>query len=188
MRRQTHLMLLALTIGSLWMSAHGGETSSDYENDYDEDDPARAPGNLAKSTAAPVVPYFNQKTAVVHVDANASNVKIDCPVKNYDAKHHVILWYRDETLVMNGVQPVIDIYKLDSQFVLDVPLANATGHIFHCEVQPSGVRRAITVKLGPTPASPQPNSTPASASAAPALSWSTAVKCLLLSALILAQF
>lgn len=70
------------------ISAHAEEMSSDYENenenDYGEDDSARSPGNLAKSTAAPLVPFFNQKAGVVHVDASASNVKIDCPVKNYD--------------------------------------------------------------------------------------------------------
>ncbi|XP_017961520.1 uncharacterized protein LOC108654570 [Drosophila navojoa] len=194
MWRMTHLLLLALSIGSLWMSAHAEEMSSDYENenenDYGEDDSARSPGNLAKSTAAPLVPFFNQKAAVVHVDASASNVKIDCPVKNYDAKHHVILWYREETLVVNGNQSVIDIYKLDSPFVLVAPLANATGHSFHCEVLPSGVRRDISVKLAPTPPSPpQPNATPAGhSSAPPALSWPTALKCLILGLLIHAHF
>lgn len=71
----------------MYSTAHAaGETSPDYENVYDDDDASRSPGNLAKSTATPMVPYFDQKTAVIYVQPNATNVKLDCPVKNYDGK------------------------------------------------------------------------------------------------------
>ncbi|XP_030558071.1 uncharacterized protein LOC115760736 [Drosophila novamexicana] len=177
MSRMTHLLLLAAIIGSLQMPAHAaGETSPDYENVYDDDDASRSPGNLAKSTATPMVPYFDQKTAVIYVQPNATNVKLDCPVKNYDAIHHAILWYRDKQLVVNGNQSIINIYSLDNQFVLNVPLANATGHKFECNVIPANVSRQITIKLGLPPTSPPPSS-------APNLRWPAAVNCIILSAL-----
>lgn len=64
-----------------------GEASSDY-GEYEDEDSQRAPGNLAKSTAGPKIPdpYFEQKEVVIYVAENATSVKLECPVKNYDGE------------------------------------------------------------------------------------------------------
>ncbi|XP_032590308.1 uncharacterized protein LOC116804990 [Drosophila grimshawi] len=182
MTMTTRLLLLAFIIGSLYtLPAYASEQSPDYS--YDDEDSSRSPGNLAKPTAATMVPYFekDQEQGVVYVMPNETNVKLDCPVKNYDAVRHVILWYRDKTPVMNGIQPIIPIYSLDNQFVLNVPLANATGHNFSCYVMPANVRRLITIQLG---TAPTPTSDSSSASS---ISWPRAVDCLILGVLSLIQ-
>lgn len=64
-----------------------GEPGSEL-GDYDEEEPLKAPGNLAKSTPSPKLPapFFNQKAVDVYVPVNATRVKLECPVKNYDGK------------------------------------------------------------------------------------------------------
>ncbi|BFG05060.1 uncharacterized protein DMAD_03882 [Drosophila madeirensis] len=137
----------------------GGEASTDY-SEYDEEEPQRAPGNLAKSTAGPklALPYFDQPEVHVYVGANDSSVKVDCPVKNYNAQHHAILWYKDEKAISNGNTLIGSVYGLDTNFTLTVPVAaNATdGQKFSCHVMPPDVRREVTIHLGPEPSTPSP--------------------------------
>ncbi|KAH8254262.1 hypothetical protein KR032_009159, partial [Drosophila birchii] len=136
----------------------GGEASSDY-GEYEDDDTQRAPGNLAKSTAGPKIPdpYFDQKEVTIYVAANATNVKLECPVKNYDAAHHVILWYKDGVAVTTGKAIVNNIYGLDDQFTLTVPLnsTNGTEQRFSCSANASSdIRHKVTIRFGPEPSTP----------------------------------
>ncbi|XP_022233453.2 uncharacterized protein LOC111081647 [Drosophila obscura] len=140
----------------------GGETSTDY-SEYDEEEPQRAPGNLAKSTAGPKLPlpYFDQPKVDMYVGDNGSSVKVDCPVKNYNAQHHAILWYKDNSAISNGNTLFSSVYGLDTNFTLTVPVAaNATdGQKYSCHVMPPDVRREVTIHLGPEPSTPAPATT-----------------------------
>ncbi|KAH8321445.1 hypothetical protein KR074_004851 [Drosophila pseudoananassae] len=136
-----------------------GEPASEL-GDYDEEEPQKAPGNLAKSTPTPKLPapFFNQKAVDVYVPGNATSVKLECPVKNYDPDRHVILWYKDDNQLSNGEKLMNNYnYTLDSQFSLTVPLkSNATELRFSCSVMPQKVRRQITIRFGPEPSTPAP--------------------------------
>ncbi|KAH8376240.1 hypothetical protein KR200_008922, partial [Drosophila serrata] len=142
-----------------------GEASPDY-SEYEDDDTQRAPGNLAKSTAGPKIPdpYFEQKEVTIYVTANATSVKLECPVKNYDAAHHVILWYKDDVVVTTGKTIVNNIYGLDNQFTLTVPLngSNGTDQQFSCSANASSdIRHKVTIRFGPEPSTPAPSTVPA---------------------------
>ncbi|KAH8291466.1 hypothetical protein KR054_011917, partial [Drosophila jambulina] len=143
-----------------------GEASPDY-SEYEDDDTQRAPGNLAKSTAGPKIPdpYFEQKEVTIYVAANATSVKLECPVKNYDAAHHVILWYKDGVVVTTGKTIVNNIYGLDNQFTLTVPLnstSNGTEQRFSCSANASSdIRHKVTIRFGPEPSTPAPSAVPA---------------------------
>ncbi|XP_017027047.1 uncharacterized protein [Drosophila kikkawai] len=144
-----------------------GEASPDY-GEYEDDDSQRAPGNLAKSTAGPKIPdpYFEQKEVTIYVAANATSVKLECPVKNYDAAHHVILWYKDGVVVTTGKTIVNNIYGLDNQFTLTVPLnsSNGTEQRFSCSANASSdIRHKVTIRFGPEPSTPAPSTVPAAA-------------------------
>ncbi|XP_017110518.1 uncharacterized protein LOC108134640 [Drosophila elegans] len=149
--------------------AGGGATATsagdtDY-SEYDEEEQQRAPGNLAKTTAGPKIPdpYFEQTDVNFYVPINTTSVKLDCPVKNYNAQHHVILWYKEKVLVSSGRNIFNKIYSLDSHFALTVPLAsNATEERYECSVLPNA-RRQVTIRFGPEPSTPAPASVPASA-------------------------
>ncbi|KAH8401508.1 hypothetical protein KR009_006015, partial [Drosophila setifemur] len=137
----------------------GGELGSDYGSDYDDEEPQKGPGNLAKATAMPKMPapFFNQKAVDVYVPGNATSVKLECPVKNYDAERHVILWYKDDSQVSSGANLMNKIYSLDSRFSLTVPLtSNATEQRFSCSVMPPDVKRLVTIRFGPEPSTPAP--------------------------------
>ncbi|KAH8269643.1 hypothetical protein KR018_011366, partial [Drosophila ironensis] len=158
----------------------GGDTGSEY-GDYDEEEPQKAPGNLAKSTASPKLPapFFNQKAVNVYVPDNATSVRLECPVKNYNAEHHVILWYKDDdNQLSSGSSLMNKIYQLDKQFALIVPLAsNATEQRYSCSVMPSNVRRQVTIRFGPEPSTPAPVEDPSpsgSAATTPAPAESSA--------------
>ncbi|XP_034477105.1 uncharacterized protein LOC117783687 [Drosophila innubila] len=146
MLSMTHFLLLSVIIASLYLPAHGGETSNDYE-DYDGDDSSHGPGHLQKPTPAPLIPYFNEGQVVVYVNSTAKSVKLDCPVQNYDAKSHVIMWYKDEKSVSTGDQLSTKEYTIDKQFALTIPVENATSHNYSCWIMPSKVRRNITVEF-----------------------------------------
>ncbi|XP_039483140.1 uncharacterized protein LOC120446298 [Drosophila santomea] len=149
-----------------------GDTSKDY--DYEEDQ-QRAPGNLAKSTADPKVPepYFEHSAVDIYVPQNATSVKLECPVKNYNAAHHVVLWYKEKVQVSSGMNIINHIYALDEQFSLTVPLpsnasnvsnsSNATEERYECEVLPNKVRHKATIRFGPEPSTPAPSLLPAPA-------------------------
>eukprot|EP00099_Drosophila_melanogaster_P003393 NP_001163252.2 uncharacterized protein Dmel_CG6044, isoform G [Drosophila melanogaster] len=140
-----------------------GDTSKDY--DYEEDQ-QRAPGNLAKSTADPKVPepYFEHSDVDIYVPQNATSAKLECPVKNYNAAHHVVLWYKEKVQVSSGMNIFNHIYALDEQFSLTVPLAsNATEERYECEVLPNKVRHTATIRFGPEPSTPAPSLLPAPA-------------------------
>ncbi|KAH8336682.1 hypothetical protein KR059_000896, partial [Drosophila kikkawai] len=164
-----------------------GEASPDY-GEYEDDDSQRAPGNLAKSTAGPKIPdpYFEQKEVTIYVATNATSVKLECPVKNYDgesqtpksshknltlrvlskAAHHVILWYKDGVVVTTGKTIVNNIYGLDNQFTLTVPLnsSNGTEQRFSCSANASSdIRHKVTIRFGPEPSTPAPSTVPAAA-------------------------
>ncbi|KAM8712452.1 hypothetical protein ACLKA7_012896 [Drosophila subpalustris] len=145
MLSMTHLLLLSVIIASLYLPAHAGETSPDYA--YDDEESSRPPEHLEKSTAAPLLPYFKEGQVVVYVNESAKSVKLDCPVKNYDAQHHVIMWYKDETSVTNGAELIAKNYKIDDQFALTIPAENATKYHYSCRIKPSDVRRNITVEF-----------------------------------------
>ncbi|KAH8350182.1 hypothetical protein KR067_005420 [Drosophila pandora] len=138
-----------------------GEPGSEL-GDYDEEEPQKAPGNLAKSTPSPKLPapFFNQKAVDVYVPDNATRVKLECPVKNYDAERHVILWYKDANQLSNGEKLMNNVYSLDNQFSLSVPLnsttTSATELRFSCSVMPQNVRQQVTIRFGPEPSTPAP--------------------------------
>ncbi|XP_017054282.1 uncharacterized protein LOC108096867 [Drosophila ficusphila] len=143
-----------------------GDTSADYD-DSGEEEEQRAPGNLAKSTAGPKFPdpYFEQTDVIIYVPKNATSVKLECPVKNYNAQHHVIMWYKDDVPVSNDRAIINKIYALDEQFGLTVPLAaNATEERFVCKALPNALRQ-VTIRFGPEPSTPAPAADPAVTSA-----------------------
>uniref|UniRef100_A0A6P4E337 Uncharacterized protein LOC108039829 n=1 Tax=Drosophila rhopaloa TaxID=1041015 RepID=A0A6P4E337_DRORH len=143
-----------------------GDTSADY-SEYEEEDQKGAPGNLAKSTAGPKIPYpyFEQTDVNLYVPNNTTSVKLECPVKNYNAQHHVVLWFKGTVPVSNDQNIFNPIYGLDSQFALTVPLAsNATEERYECKVMPNA-RRQVTIRFGPEPSTPAPSPSPVSVSA-----------------------
>ncbi|XP_017148701.1 uncharacterized protein LOC108159699 [Drosophila miranda] len=183
----------AAGVGNGGGAGGGGEASTDY-SEYDEEEPQRSPGNLAKSTAGPKLPlpYFDQPKVDVYVGPNDSSVKVECPVKNYNAQHHAILWYKDDSPISNGNTLFSTVYGLDTNFTLTVPVAaNATdGQKYSCHVMPPDVRREVTIHLGLEPSTPAPASAtaqPTSAEgSAPVLQDSGLWMLLLLAALQLA--
>ncbi|XP_017077501.1 uncharacterized protein LOC108112198 [Drosophila eugracilis] len=142
-----------------------GDSSKDYDYD-DEDSQQRAPGNLAKSTAATKIPepYFDQTEVNIYVPKNATSVKLECPVKNYNADKHVILWYKEKVMVTSGNNIINNIYGLDNKFTLTVPLdSNTTENRYECSVA-NHAKRQVTIHFGPEPiTTPAPSVNPVSA-------------------------
>ncbi|EDV55595.1 uncharacterized protein LOC6548246 [Drosophila erecta] len=146
--------------GAAVTAPSAGDTSKDY--DYEEDQ-QRAPGNLAKATADPQVPepYFEHSEVVVTVSQNSTSAKLKCPVKNYNAAHHVVLWYKEKVQLSSGMNIFNHIFALDEQFTLTVPLAsNATEEHYECEVLPNKVRHKATIRFGRQPSTPTPSVLP----------------------------
>lgn len=140
--------------------AGGGITPTDTSKDYDyEDESQHAAGNLARSTENPKIPepFFEQTDVNIYVPINTTSVKLECPVRNYNAQHHVVLWYKGKTPVSNGNNIFDKIYSMDKQFSLTVPLAsNATEEQYVCEV-PNKARRQVTIRFGPEPSTTVPS-------------------------------
>ncbi|XP_030386891.1 uncharacterized protein LOC115633584 [Scaptodrosophila lebanonensis] len=166
-----HFLLLALILGSFYIPAQQRKVVSspaapaESNPEYTEynDDEEGAPDNFAvtETTAPALQPYFEQKNVTIYVKPDATTVKLDCPVKNFDAEHHVILWYMDQTLITNGHEAIQSMWTVDSQFALTItPLTNVTGRNFSCHVMPLNVRRQITIVIGEPPSTASPNAAP----------------------------
>ncbi|EDW72253.2 uncharacterized protein Dwil_GK20817 [Drosophila willistoni] len=135
--------------------------ADEYAEYNDEEEPQYPPGNLAKATSKPVIPipYFDEKEAVIYVPTNATTVSLECPVKNYDALHHGINWYKDEELMTNAKSAFNIEHRLDDNYTLTMPLVNVTGHVYSCRVMPSNVRHQITIRIGAAPITTTPKAT-----------------------------
>lgn len=94
------------------------------------------------------------------------------------ALRHAILWYRNDTIITNGEEPINKIYSLDKKYSLTLPAENATGFNFSCRIMPIDVRRNITVQLGSLPNDSSGNG----ARLAPSVSW---IECIIFAALAL---
>ncbi|KAH8348830.1 hypothetical protein KR084_011657 [Drosophila pseudotakahashii] len=141
----------------------GAESNKDYE--YEDETPSAA-GNLAISTEKPKFPdpYFEQTEVNLYVPVNTTSVKLECPVKNFNSAHHVILWYKGQTLVSNGNNIIDKAYSLGKKFSLTVPLAsNATEEQYVCEVPNTKARRQVTIRFGPGPSTTASSAVPVSA-------------------------
>lgn len=79
------------------------------------------------------------------------------------AAHHVILWYKDDAVVTTGKSIVNNIYGLDNQFTLTVPLtgSNVKDQKFSCSANASSdIRHKVTIRFGPEPSTPAPDTVP----------------------------
>ncbi|KAH8299547.1 hypothetical protein KR044_002697, partial [Drosophila immigrans] len=139
-------------------------TSSDYA--YDDDETPQQPGNLEKTTAAPLQPFFKEGQVVVYVNRSAERVKLDCPVQNYDGIHQVIMWYQDESVLSTGNKSMGKDTSVDDQFTLTIPMENATHYNYSCRVVPQNVRRNVTIQYLAT-------------SGAPSISWPAVMGCII---------
>ncbi|KAH8370490.1 hypothetical protein KR093_003654 [Drosophila rubida] len=151
-------------------AAQAGETSADYN--YDDDETPQQPGNLEKTSAAPLRPFFKEGQVVVYANRSEERVKLDCPVQNYDGNHQVIMWYQDESVLSNGNKSMGKDTTIDDQFTLTIPIENATQYHYSCRVIPHNVRRNVTVQFPAT-------------SGAPTISWTAVVGCIIVAAIAL---
>ncbi|XP_067628285.1 uncharacterized protein [Eurosta solidaginis] len=131
-------------------SEKSGQDNQDV-GDYDE----ASPENIKVPTKAEptLKPYFDEDKKIVYAKQD-SKVILNCPAKNYDEEHHVIIWSKNNNTIATGRDVLVDAsqYQLDKDMNLIInKVSEKTKGDYYCSIMPQNVRMNIVLEIGEQP-------------------------------------